>query len=760
MFQAKSVMDKKSSALTLEQIYRRNFLRLLHDLNLEDFLFILYPGLVHITCVYPDHKSDTYQDFITKVSVKRKFGIRNYGDSHRGTVKSLQILFESWEKTSSKISTGFVSKINSSDRDASYRGILVEIADNKTDSSWSKFRSKCKTETESSGLDEQTTLPDEGTVKRLVSFFEDCSMQTTAENDTALRKKNKSSFLKCVSKTLNRGLEVESPKKEKHLWTLCSMVLPTIQENGSDFCIYFLEKVMSRNETDRNTRKVLDFGSEEVIDSDKSNLKWLELGSDECSDNDKSNFKGTSDMSGPILSCTLKPPECLAYNGSKNVYMLDGFRQRSLVVCTNNELDKIFRGPVQNITITGISDDTETRIIIVIRTYKEKHGIECVMNNSNCKKVKLNQQRIINPMHEERKCSEYALCNYKTVFVLEVFTLFLSISQLVCSLAFIQEKMFLSPVSLLLSKQKSVKRNKKLMFPNQTHIGMVCNELHSDDRNKHGVICQHSELSSHSGISSKSSREKLSETLSISGCASGLICNLESHLVLSGTVSVKQRARKGYTVTDHPVTVQISEADIIQPDNTAPLVADLPGVLVSEEYVNEKDKPVTFIGHILSGVLELDQDKEVLDNTTLCGDILSRRREFEQNIFQTDGLKSNLQTTDVSREESSHPHHTEDSIDTFANEILSEEVNNQPGVTEACLDNFNSAGLVEEMVSFMTTDKSSESIISASNKVHLPTQDDNKQFWEYQSHCDLTNNPHPYGSCLPYLLANMSTFFP
>ena len=48
------------------------------------------------------------------------------------------------------------------------------------------------------------------------------------------------------------------------------------------------------------------------------------------------------------------------------------------------------------------------------------------------------------------------------------------------------------------------------------------------------------------------------------------------------------------------------------------------------------------------------------------------------------------------------------------------------------------------------------------SEIELPSVNDNKQFWDYleQSDCDPTNNPHLYSSCLPYLLSNMSSFFP
>ena len=70
--------------------------------------------------------------------------------------------------------------------------------------------------------------------------------------------------------------------------------------------------------------------------------------------------------------------------------------------------------------------------------------------------------------------------------------------------------------------------------------------------------------------------------------------------------------------------------------------------------------------------------------------------------------------------------------------------------------------MVEAQLSFSHSEYSRDEEGDSDSEIELPSVNDNKQFWDYyeQSDCDPNKNPHLYSSCLPYLLSNMSSFFP
>ena len=73
-----------------------------------------------------------------------------------------------------------------------------------------------------------------------------------------------------------------------------------------------------------------------------------------------------------------------------------------------------------------------------------------------------------------------------------------------------------------------------------------------------------------------------------------------------------------------------------------------------------------------------------------------------------------------------------------------------------------SLNMVEAQLSFSHSEYSRDMEGDSDSEIELPSVNDNKQFWDYyeQSDCDPNKNPHLYSSCLPYLLSNMSSFFP
>ena len=70
--------------------------------------------------------------------------------------------------------------------------------------------------------------------------------------------------------------------------------------------------------------------------------------------------------------------------------------------------------------------------------------------------------------------------------------------------------------------------------------------------------------------------------------------------------------------------------------------------------------------------------------------------------------------------------------------------------------------MVEAQLSFSHSEYSRDEEGDSDSEIELPSVNDNKQFWDYyeQSDCDPNKNPHLYSSCLPYLLSNLSSFFP
>ena len=70
--------------------------------------------------------------------------------------------------------------------------------------------------------------------------------------------------------------------------------------------------------------------------------------------------------------------------------------------------------------------------------------------------------------------------------------------------------------------------------------------------------------------------------------------------------------------------------------------------------------------------------------------------------------------------------------------------------------------MVEAQLSSSHSEYSRDEEGDSDSEIDLPSVNDNKQFWDYyeQSDRDPNKNPHLYSSCLPYLLSNMSSFFP